>query len=478
MSHTSAILITLIVYKLLLLGIGFWASKRTQSAEDFFIGGKGLGPWVSAISACASASSAWSLLGMSGAAWAMGLSVVWLFPAVIGGYLFNWLYLAPRLRHLGNQTGAISVTDLLSGKGHWKMPIAVLCSFAIVFSFAFYIASQLQAAGTTFASTFEMPASEAIILGTGIILIYTLLGGFWAVAVTDTLQGLLMAAVAVALPATALWVIGGPVALFEQLSQLLTPEQLSLTGGRTGDLALAFVVGMLAVGLGNPGQPHVVNRFMAVRDEKSLRQASIIGLIWPVIVYGGMMVVGWCARVLLPPELATGNEGVLFVLTQQLFAPVLAGIVVAASLSAIMSTADSQLLSAGSALSHDIGLGKQHALLISRLTVAVMCLVSMLLAIYAPAAIFSRVLFAWAALGSAFGPLLIVLASGRSVPGLWRFAAVAAGFGLTLIFNWFTQSTSSWLERLIPFVVALLLAYMGSVLAKRATAVSELAHES
>jgi sodium/proline symporter len=461
MQREHVILITLILYKVMLIAIGFWASKRTKNTEDFFIGGKTLGPWVAATSSSASASSAWSLLGVSGAAFTIGLPAIWLFPAVVLGYTFNWLWLAPRIRDLGNETHAVTLTELLAGTGTYAKHIVYCCTFIIVFSFAFYIAAQFQAAGGTFATTFEMNSDNAIILGTLIILVYTLLGGFWAVSVTDTIQGLLMAVTAFILPLFALIAVGGYGELFAELSQQLTHTQTSLTAEHSGWLGLAFIIGFLGVGLGNCGQPHVVNRFMAIKDEKSVRVGRYIGIAWPIIVIGGMLTLGWCARILLT---STGdNEQVLFAVTNLLFHPIVAGVFVAAVLSAIMSTADSQLLVSASSLSYDLKVkgSQSKQLLISRLTVAFMCIFSLGIALYAPEAIFSRVLFAWSALGSAFGPLLIVILMGYKVKEFHRLLAIISGFGLTVYFNWQVDSPGDIVERVIPFIVAFMFAYLG-----------------
>lgn len=461
MSRETVVLITLLAYKLILIGIGFWASRRTSSTEDFFIGGKTLGPWVAAVSSSASASSAWSLLGVSGAAYMLGLSALLLFPAVVGGYVFNWLWLAPRIRKLGNRTGAITLTELLAGKSTYTKAIAFACSITIVFSFAFYIAAQFQAAGGTFSTSFGMSIESAMLTGTAIILIYTLLGGFWAVSVTDTLQGMLMALVAIVLPFAALWKVGGPNALLTSLSGVFTAEQLSLSGSFYSWAAVAFVIGMLGIGLGNPGQPHVVNRFMAVRDDHAMAMGKVIGIAWPSIVYGGMLLLGLCARVLVP--VSSDNEQVLFEVTNLLFHPIVAGVIVAAVLSAIMSTADSQLLVAASSLSYDLQktTSARKGLLLSRVTVAVMCVVSLSIALFAPEAIFTRVLFAWAAIGAAFGPLLIVLLLGHQVKGQYRFCSIVAGFSLTVIFSWMENTPGDIVERLVPFALAFAVAWLG-----------------
>lgn len=462
MTYSTSVLITLIIYKILLISIGFWSHKRTSNTDDYFIGGRSLGPWVAAISSAASASSAWSLLGMSGAAYVMGLSAIWIAPFIVLGYVFNWLWIAPKLQKMACEKQAVTLSELLaSDTGKYARPILWLSSICIVFAFSFYVAAQFQAAGDTFSSTFDVSMQSSIILGTIIILVYTLLGGFWAVSITDTLQGLLMAFTALLLPISAVMTIGGVSELWLQMQQAFTLTQMQLTGPHTGWVAVAFVFGLFGIGLGYPGQPHVVNRLMAMKDQKTVKQGRIIAILWAIIVYGGMIVVGWSAKVLLAP--VENQEQALFQLTSMLFSPVMAGIIIAAILSAIMSTADSQLLVSASAVSYDIAQNKNHpnSLLYSRLTVVVISVVSMLIALYAPEDIFSRVLFAWGALGSAFGPLLIVKLMSHSVRGVNAFAAVLVGFSLSVILSLFPSPPGDYLERLLPFTIAFIIAFAG-----------------
>lgn len=462
MTYSTSVLITLIIYKLLLISIGFWSNKRTSNTEDYFIGGRGLGPWVAAISSAASASSAWSLLGMSGAAYVMGFSAIWIAPFIVLGYVFNWLWLAPRLQRMASEKQAVTLSELLAdGSGKYSRPILWLSSICIVVAFSFYVAAQFQAAGDTFSSTFDVSMHTSIILGTIIILIYTLLGGFWAVSITDTLQGLLMAFTALLLPFWAVLAVGGFSELWLQMHQNYSPTQMQLTGPYTGWVAVAFVFGLFGIGLGNPGQPHVVNRLMAMKTPQTVKQGRIIAILWATIVYGGMVIVGWSAKVLLAS--VDNQEQALFQLTNMLFSPVIAGIIIAAILSAIMSTADSQLLVSASAVSFDIAENKNHSssLLYSRLTVIGISVVSMLIALYAPKDIFSRVLFAWNALGSAFGPLLIVKLMSHSVRGINAFSAIFVGFVLSVILSLFPSPPGDYLERLLPFSLAFIIAFLG-----------------
>ncbi|WP_448550369.1 sodium/proline symporter [Thalassotalea fusca] len=462
MDYQTTVLITLIVYKVLLIGIGLWSNKRAQNTEEFFIGGRSLGPWVAAISAAASASSAWSLLGMSGAAYFLGVSAIWIVPSVILGYCFNWLWLAPRIQRAAKHNASVTLTDFITYKASSKKAAIIwLCTFCIVISFAFYIAAQFQAAGTMFSETFNMSANTSILLGTIIILIYTLLGGFWAVSLTDTLQGILMVATAVLLPVAAIITIGGFDSLWQQMQLVYSPTQLSWFGEHQGINIIAFIIGTLGIGLANPGQPHVVNRLMALRDEKAVRQGKYIGIGWSVVIFVSMLIVGWSARVLLVADIH--HEQAMISLAQQLFPPVLAGVVVAATLSAIMSTADSQLLVAASAVSYDIGSGSQKASMFrSKLTVALMCVISMLIAMWAPQDIFTRVLFAWNALGAAFGPVVIVLLMNRTCQDKYLFSAILIGFCSTVIFHWLPSPPGDVIERVLPFILAFACAWVGS----------------
>lgn len=466
MEKTTAILITLVAYKLTLLAIGLWANRRTRDNADFFLGGRRLGPLVAAISASASSSSAWTLLGVSGAAFSLGLPALWLFPATVSGFLINWFFVAPRLMHMSRASAAVTVTDLISGNRRDPLyPLIVrVASVIILFSFVFYVASQFQAAGGAFASTFGLSTPAAILTGAAIILVYTLLGGFWAVSVTDTLQGLLMAVSAVVLPIVALLAIGGPAALWEGLLRSGLPHELNATGVYAGIAGVGFVLGTLGIGLGYPGQPHVVNRFMALRDERALRQARVIAIAWACTVYAGMLLLGLAGRVLMVDAAGT-EEQVLYIVANTLLPPVLAGIIIAAVLSAIMSTADSQLLVAASAVAHDLGglkRGRQPSLSVSRWVVVVLCVLAVLLAIYAPDRIFSRVLYAWHAVGSAFGPLVLMSALGREVDSRAILGCMLCGFGLTVFLHAQVDAPGDVAERLLPLVVALVVASVGS----------------
>lgn len=463
MSDTTIVLITLVIYKVILLLIGFWASKRSQSTTDYFLAGRQLGPWVAAISASASSSSAWTLLGVSGAAYLWGFSAIWLLPSVLLGFCFNWFWLAPRIQKLSQAEKAVTLTDLLVPQPHQTMAITIrrAATMIIVFSFTFYIASQFKAAGTSFNSVFDLSFNHAIILGALIIMIYTLLGGFWAVSVTDTLQGLLMAGTALVLPIAALIHLGGLGEMVTKIDHLQLIGFTSWSGEHSGIAAIGFIIGLLGIGNGYPGQPHVVNRFMALKDKRSLKQGRVIALTWAMFVYVGMLILGWSGRVIVP--FLSDGESVFFAVTQSLFSPMVAGIMIAAVLSAVMSTADSQILVVSSSVAYDLKPGQRtHSVLGARLAVLGVCLFATLLALYMDDAIFSRVLFAWHAIGSAFGPILIVRLMHRQMNNGIALWSMMVGFGLTVFINHYPNWPGDFAERWIPFTLAFAIALLGS----------------
>ncbi len=462
MDRTASVLITLVIYNAFLIGVGLWAKNRNRDVQDYFLAGRGLGAWVAAISASASSSSAWTLLGVSGAAYAWGLPALWIFPSTVGGFLINWAWVAPRLKNLAADEKSVTLSEVVapaSINGNRKLVLRI-AALIVVFCFTFYIASQFEAAGKAFESVFGLSKQHSILIGATIVLAYTLLGGFWAVSVTDSIQGILMAIAAIVLPIVALAAVGGFGALGEGLAEAGNAGSPIVAGGL---VTVFFVLGLMGIGINYPGQPHVVNRFMALKDDDALRQGRIIAVTWAVVVFAGMLLLGLCARVLFAD--LGDSEQVLFKVAGDLLPAVIAGIMVAAVLSAIMSTADSQLLVAASAISYDWNLAdreKQAGLTGTRTTVVVVLVLATVLALVWRADIFSRVLFAWSAAGSAFGPVLIMRLLGRTVTFRATLLAMVFGFGLTVVISFFPNAPGDAAERLVPFFTALFIAAAGS----------------
>ncbi|MEL7536266.1 MAG: sodium/proline symporter [Pseudomonadota bacterium] len=460
--------LTLAAYGIALLAIGFWASRRSQTHGDYLLGGRRLGPAIAAFSASASSSSAWTLVGVSGAAFAWGPAAIWLFPATLSGFLINWLLIAPRLQRQSAADGSLTLTEFIvpASLGSARKAIGRVAALMILFAFVFYIASQFEAAARAVEVYFAWPREAGIVAGAALVLVYTVLGGFWAASVSDTLQGLAMAGAALLLPLAGIVAVGGFGDFVAALNAMFASEPLA--PGQAGwGAALAFGFGLLGIGFGYPGQPHVVNRFMAMAAPADVARARTIAILWAVIIYAGMLCVGWTARWLINAE--TINDQVLFVYTQTVLAPVLAAIVLAAVLSAIMSTTDSQLLVAASAVSHDFSLGEARSgsTFAVRATVLVLCALAALLALYLPDDIFNRVLFAWHALGSAFGPLLVARLFGRSIGPITTLIAMLVGFGLTIAFNAQPNTLGDWAERWVPLAASAVVVFAGGLSSRK-----------
>lgn len=485
MERSTAILVALLAFLAGLLLVGLRASRRTRDSDGFYLGGRSLGPWVAALAANASSSSAWSIVGASGFAYRYGMTALWLIPGCVGGFVINWFVVAPRLR---DETGsAITLTEYLAGPPGQpgRTPIVVFASLLTLASLLTYVAAQMQAAGAAFEHAFPGwvigDAGVGIAIGAVVTVLYTLCGGYLAASVTDTVQGLLMVGVAVLLPAAAFVHAGGVGAFFEQVGAIGSDAAfrivddgvdrqhwLGLGGPHEGAAAFAFAFGLIGIGLGYPGQPHAVNKYMGMAPGASMAVARTVGLTWAVLLYGGMLVLGWAVRLWFP--LAAGDhEAALYEASEQLLPVVVDGIVVASVLAAIMSTVDSQLLVCASSVSHDLGLARRYPdrmLAIARGTVLVIGTGALAAALVLPNDVFGNVMFAWAALGSAFGPLLLVrLLRGPVRPGAAFFSMFVGGLGAVAAFylpRWVDGLPSGIVDRVGCWILALAIALLGS----------------
>ena len=420
------------------------------------------------------------LLGFSGFVFAVGVSALWMVPGIWAGYIAMWVWFGPRIRHEASENRWVTPTEFLCANVDAKARarIAALATLLIAFCFIFYIAAQFDAAATAFVSNFQMTTGSSLLLSAGIILFYCLLGGFWAASITDTLQGVVMMLAAIIVPTLAVVRAGGPGQVLADLAQL-DPQFTDWSGGHSGFVLAGFVLGLAGIGLGTLGQPHLLARLMAVKGERERKQGFVIAFSWGVIVYIGMSWLALAARSMaLTPA---SGEQIFYLLAEQLLPPVLAGIVIAAILSAVMSTVDSLLLAASAAVSHDLRLAGRFdisELWMSRLVMTGIVIASVVLALFLPETIFNRVLFAWNALGAAFGPLIIARVMHREPAAAARFWSIVSGFGLTVLFYSYgnvavedSAGITRWLaelaqlpgdpfERFIPFIPPLLMVFL------------------
>lgn len=468
-----AALVTLVAYGVLLLGIGVWASARAKSSETFLLGDREIGPLVAGVAYAASSSSAWVLLGFSGFVYATGVSALWMVPGIIAGYLVVWLWAGRMLQDEARANNHLTLTDLLAYGATPKAArlIRILASLMIAFCFSYYVAAQLRGAGQAFDGLFSTGIPLGVLIGTAIVLAYTFLGGFMAVSLTDTIQGLLMAAVAVLLPALAFVAAGG----WEGISAASASASAAFSapfGSNAGWTALGFVVGMTATGFGALGQPHLIAWIMAARDRRARIVGGGVATGWAIVVYSGMAVLGLSARAIFGADAPA--ESVFFALTDRLLPDVFAGIIAAATLSAIMSTVDSQLLVAGAAVTHDLGVGRIARIkevLATRIAIAALCVAAIALTLALPASIFDRTLFAWNTLGAAFGPAVVARTLGFHVRGWTMLAGLLAGFAAAVAFEfWLPVGPGSVWARTLPwFIGAAALACTALMTSSRST---------
>lgn len=452
MAAASAVIAAVLaLYVVALLLIAWRAQRRTRGGEDFHLAGRSLGAWAAGISSTASSESGWVTLGAVGMTYVHGVSGLWYAPGCLLGYLVNLYLVAPRLRTLSLEQGSLTLVDVLSRRwGDPRHTVRLTAVGIVVASMMTYVAAQMTAAGKAIQSTLELsqvslggvelsPYALGVLLGALVITAVTALGGFRGVAWTDLFQGLLMAGALLALPAYAVAHLGGLEALWRGLGEI-NPQFLSASGGMVGSALAGFVMGELGIGLGYPGMPHVVTRYMATRSEEELRRMRLIGVLWGVAVFYGAGVVGLAARV-MAPALGDPEQGLMFV-AMRLLHPALAGLMLAAVISAILSTVSSQLLVAASSVSYDVVEGvlgrhpdERRSLRLGRLTVLAVGGVGLLLALAESRVVFWFVLFAWSALGASFAPLVLLALGRRGMNHFGVLAGMLTGTGVTVVWK-------------------------------------------
>lgn len=423
---TGWIIFAFALYLLMMIVVGIVCARQSKDAEDYFLGGRKLNGWVAALSAQASDMSGWLLMGLPGSIYALGTGQGWIAIGLFLGTVFNWLCISRRLRRYTIRAGnALTLPTYFENRFHDKKRILLfLSSVTIVIFFLVYTASALAAGGKLFNSVFGIDYRIALTIGAGVILVYTFMGGFLAVCVTDFIQGSLMLVALLTVPLLA-WRLLGAGGTTEVLNASFeggAAAFLSMTSDANGRYRLVDIISQLAWGLGYCGMPHILVRFMAVRDEKELKKSKGIAILWVALSLGFACVIGVIGRAYLHPVLLTDGaqekvfiEMIIKLFTQDMRLPIIAGLFLCGILAAIMSTADSQLLVSASSVAEDIvrGVIKRDAddktvLRISRITVVVIAVLAYVIALNPNSSIMGLVSNAWAGLGSAFGPIVLL----------------------------------------------------------------------
>lgn len=415
--NSFAITATFAAYLIMMLAIGYYAYQRTSNSSDYFLGGRSLGPWPAALSAGASDMSGWLLLGLPGYAYAAGIEAFWLAGGLLIGTWANWYISAKRLRTYSITTESLTIPEFLARRfGDKSKLIQSISAFFILLFFLFYTSSGLVAGGKLFETVFGLDYSYAVIIGAICVVSYTLFGGFLAVSWTDLVQGLLMSAALLIVPIAAMQ--GGLGQLTSDLAAI-NPELLTLWNDSKGEpLTAVAIISLVAWGLGYFGQPHILARFKATRTNRDLTVARRIAVVWTGISMVGALLVGLVGLIYVTNsstgELADG-EKIFMVLVNAMFHPVIAGILLAAILAAIMSTADSQLLVSSSALAEDFykqvfkpDATSEEVVKVGRIGVILISIFALVLAANPDSSVLGLVSYAWAGFGAAFGPAIVL----------------------------------------------------------------------
>lgn len=435
----SGVILSLGLYFAAMLGIGLYAwRKATSDVSGYMLGARGLGPAVTALSAGASDMSGWLMMGLPGAAFVSGLPAAWIGVGLVIGAWLNWLIVAPRLRvHTELAGDAITIPDFLAerfaDRGHL---LRVIASAVIVVFFTLYTSAGLVAGGKLFESAFGLDYAWGLWVTAGVVLAYTLFGGFLAVSLTDFVQGCIMFAALVIVPVVALGAVGGPAEAAATVRGV-DPGLFSLMAGTS----VLGVISALAWGLGYFGQPHIIVRFMAIRSARQLPTARRIGMSWMIISLVGALATGLSGLAYATRHgLAVSDPETIFILLSDvLFHPLVTGFLLAAILAAIMSTISSQLLVSSSSLTEDFyrtfvrrAAGQGELVTVGRISVAVVALVAVLLALNPENNVLGLVANAWAGFGAAFGPVILLALTWRRMTRNGALAGMIVGAATVL----------------------------------------------
>ena len=453
-----------IFYFLLIIGLGIYSSRfSSQGISEYFIGGRSMSRFVVALSAVVSGRSAWLVIGFAGTAYMMGFDALWYAVGYTIVEFFLFLYYAPKLRDFTEKHNCITLPDYYAARFRDKTGrLRGLIVFIFLLFMVGYISGQFIAGGKTFASSFGIDFVIGVFITAGMVLIYTVLGGFMAVSLTDVLQGLFLILGLVVLPIYGIIHQGGWAEVSTELSKIegnyLSPFNLS---------TLTFI-GAIGLGLGSPGNPHILIRYMSIKDPKQFKWTAFVGTTWNVLLAGGALLVGIVGRSYFPEIEALQNndeEKIYPELGQFLGHPIFFGFLLASIFSAIMSTADSQLLVSASSIVRDVyqriikkgeEIPQKKMVLLSRATVSALVVIALLLCLLIRESVFDRVLSAWAGLGAAIGPTSILALFWKKTTKIGVACGLVTGAGTVIIWKIF-PALGDLIYELIPgFFLALL----------------------
>lgn len=443
-----------------MLAIGAYFYFKTKDLNDYVLGGRGLGPGVTALSAGASDMSGWLLLGLPGMIYTSGANGIWIAIGLTIGAFVNWHYVAQPLRVSTQKLGnAITIPDYFSNRFKDNSGLLrVITAVVILLFYTLYTSSGLVGGAKLFEASFNLAYQDALLIGSIIIISYTFLGGYNAVSWTDFIQGILMLLALLVTPLVVIFELGG-LAQGLELIQANSPEHLNILSG----VSIISVLSLMAWGLGYFGQPHILVRFMSLKNADDMGTAKKIGMSWMVLSVIGSLSVGFFgyAYVLASGISVDDSEKIFILLTQLLFQPWIAGFLLAAILAAIMSTIDSQLLVSSSVLTRDIyhafvrkQASDKELVWVGRGTVILIAAIALVLSLDQDSSVLSLVSYAWAGFGAAFGPLIILSLYNQNITKLGAFAGILTGSVSVIIWKNLSGGIFELYELLPSFIFA------------------------
>ncbi|WP_412679701.1 sodium/proline symporter PutP [Brevibacillus choshinensis] len=456
------LLVSIIVYMAGMLLIGYYAYKRTSNLTDYMLGGRSLGPAVTALSAGASDMSGWLMMGLPGAMFAQGLSASWIAIGLTLGAYANWLYVAPRLRtYTEVANNSITIPAFLENRfGDGSRMLRLASALVIMIFFTFYVSSGLVSGGVLFENTFHLSYTTGLWIVGLVTIAYTLFGGFLAVSWTDAVQGLIMVVALIMVPLVTVLTSGGVESTFTEI-RTIDPSLLDIFKGTS----VLGIISLFAWGLGYFGQPHIIVRFMAITSTKDIKKARGIGMGWMIFSVAGAMLTGLFGIALFSKQGWTiqDPETIFIQLGTILFHPIITGFLLAAILAAIMSTISSQLLVTSSSLTEDIyktffkrSATDKELVTVGRLSVLVVAVIAFLLALNKNDTILDLVGYAWAGFGASFGPVILLSLYWKRM-NKWGALAGMIGGALTVIIWTRFDVLKDFLYEMVPgFAISLL----------------------
>lgn len=472
----SFTLLGFLLYLAVILVVGFIMYNRNKSHQDFIIGGRAMNPWVVAFSERASGESAWLLLGLPGLGYAAGYIGMWDAIGCVSGIVLYWLVIAEKLRIQSEETGSITLPDFFASKfGALAKPIRLTATVIIIFFFTFYLAAQFNGAGKVLNVTFGIPNIYGILIGTVVIVFYTMMGGFLAVAWTDLIQGIIMIGALVILP------LVGFVEIMEEHKSLdaalasTGADFADLTGGTTGWAAFAVIINGLSWGLGYMGQPHLLTRFMSINLASNIKISRRIAYVWAIPAFTGALFIGLVGLVYYGQGAFDDVENIMPQLANDLLPSWLAGIFISGAIAAMMSTADSQLLVITSSVIEDIyhktfekeTVTEKKLLYLSRVITIVVGIIGFTISITSQELVFTLVSYAWAGLGSSFGPGLLLTLWWKKTTGKGVILGMIAGTITTVVWSSFPELDTFLSSRLIAWIAAFFAIFFTSLLTEK-----------